>query len=318
MSILLEIKDLSLEYRTRRGAFLALDDIHLEVSKGEAIALVGESGCGKTTLGMSILRLLPENARFLKGHIYFEGKDVLGFNGEELRRFRWKEVSMIFQAAMNSLNPVKRVGDQIREAIVTHEPNLSKRQVSERVEALFKLVNLPLSRIRDYPHQYSGGMRQRAVIAMAMALNPKLIIADEATTALDVIVQNQILKETKLLQREMGLSFIFISHDIALAFEVADRVAVMYGGQIVEIGRSKDLENRPTHPYTMALLASYPTLTMEKERLRPIPGDPIKVTEHQKGCKFSMRCPERDKECMALSPKWVDLGVGHKVLCLKR
>ncbi|MFN3534600.1 MAG: ABC transporter ATP-binding protein, partial [Desulfatiglandales bacterium] len=261
---LLEVRDLALEYRTKKGPFLALEDIHFHVEKGEVLAFVGESGCGKTTVGMSILRLLPENAHILKGEILFEGRDILRLSQEELRRYRWKEVSMIFQAAMNSLNPVKRVGDQIKEAIQTHEPDISKGELKGRVEALFRLVNLPLSRIGDYPHQYSGGMRQRAVIAMALALRPKLIIADEATTALDVIVQDQILKETRLLQKEFGLSFIFISHDIALAFEVADRVAVMYGGRIVELGSSHDLEESPTHPYTMALLDSYPTLTVER------------------------------------------------------
>lgn len=318
MSKLLEVKDLSLGYLTRQGPFLALDGINFSLEKGEALAFVGESGCGKSTLGLSILRLLPENARIMKGNILFEGKDILGFSNEDLRRYRWKEVSMVFQAAMNCLNPVKRVGEQIKEAISTHEPHLSKGELTERVEALFRLVNLPLARIRDYPHQYSGGMKQRAVIAMALALRPKLIIADEATTALDVIVQDQILKETKLLQREFGLSLIFISHDIALAFQVVERVAVMYGGQIVELGRSKDLEVAPSHPYTKALLASYPSLSLGRERLRPIPGDPVKVTALLKGCKFHPRCPEADDCCKEMVPSWIEVGEGHGVLCLRR
>jgi peptide/nickel transport system ATP-binding protein len=314
---ILKIEGLAVQYRTRSGPFIALDSVGFSLKKGGTIGLVGESGCGKTTLGMAIMRLLPPNAEITRGRILFEGRDVVGFSEEELRTFRWKEVSMVFQAAMNALNPVKRVGDQIKEAIYTHEPRVSKAELDGRVEALFRLVNLPTDRINDYPHQYSGGMRQRAIIAMALALRPKLVIADEATTALDVIVQNQILKETKLLQREFGLSLIFISHDIAVVFEVADEVAVMYGGQVVEMGNRLQLLTNPCHPYTKALLASYPRLLVQKERLKAIPGDPFKVTAYEHGCRFQRRCPESRPDCKGEAPPWVEVEQGHGVLCLR-
>jgi len=312
---LLKVQDLSIQYMTKEGAFLALDKVSISIQKGCSLGVVGESGCGKTTLGMGIMGLLPENASVCHGEILFEGRDILKFNQKEMRRYRWKDVSMIFQSAMNSLNPVKRVGDQIKEVILAHEPHMSKQELQDRVEALFRLVNLPVERLRDYPHQYSGGMRQRAVIAMALALNPKLVIADEATTALDVIIQDQILKETKILQRDFGLSILFISHDIAVVFDVSDDIAVMYAGQVVEIGRKHQILKNPAHPYTKALLSSYPKLGLEKERLRPIPGDPKKSLVYGNTCRFMDRCPEVDRQCKANPPQWIELEEGHKIFC---
>jgi len=315
MMELLKVQDLSLQYRTKSGPFLALDRVSISVPKGGSLGIVGESGCGKTTLGMSIMGLLPENASVVGGQILFEGRDILRLNPEEMRRYRWKDVSMVFQSAMNSLNPVKRVGDQIKEVIHAHEPAISKEELQERVEALFKLVNLPVKRMRDYPHQYSGGMRQRAVIAMALALNPKLVIADEATTALDVIVQDQILKETKILQKDFGLSILFISHDIAVVFDVCEEIVVMYAGQVAEVGKKDQILKNPAHPYTRALLSSYPKLSLEKERLRPIPGDPKKSLMFKIGCRFVERCPYAEKSCSDATAQWIELEEGHKILC---
>jgi peptide/nickel transport system ATP-binding protein len=222
---------------------------------------------------------------------------------------------MIFQAAMNALNPVHRVGAQIAEAIATHEPALSRQAVNHRVEELFDLVGLPKDRLRDYPHQYSGGMKQRAIIAMALACRPELIIADEPTTALDVIVQDQILQETKQLQKELGISIIFISHDISVVAEVCDDIGVMYAGHLVEYGAREEVFDYPAHPYTRALLASYPTLSVESERLVPIPGEQPNLINPPDGCRFCRRCPQAKKGCEHGKPKWIRVSSRHKAIC---
>jgi len=234
---LLDVHNLSIGYQTRKGFLRAVDGVSFSVEEGKSLGFVGESGCGKTTIGMTLMVLLPKNASVMADQIRYKGRDLLNSSPGEMRRTRWKEIAMIFQAAMNALNPVQRVGEQIVEAILVHEPTLDKAAAKERVEALFDLVHIPRERIKDFPHQYSGGMKQRAIIAMALSCRPSLIIADEPTTALDVIVQDQILNEIKTLQQELILSILFISHDIAVVANVCHTIAVMYAGQIVEYGK---------------------------------------------------------------------------------
>jgi peptide/nickel transport system ATP-binding protein len=279
------------------------------------MGFVGESGCGKTTLGMALMGLLPPNGSVTEGKILFEGEDLLQKSADQMRKIRWKKISMIFQAAMNALNPVKRVQDQIAEAILTHFPDLNRKEALKQVEGLYQLVNLPKERMRDYPHQYSGGMKQRAIIAMALACNPRLIIADEPTTALDVIVQHQILEEIKNLQRELNLSIIFISHDISIVADVCHNIGIMYAGQLVEYGSREEVFRHPMHYYTRALLASYPTLTGEKRTLMHIPGESPNLIRPPVGCRFCDRCEASGTTCKIGSPEWVEITPTHRALC---
>ncbi len=313
---LLEVKGLSIGYKTKAGTLQAVDKVTFSLDSGKSLGLVGESGCGKTTLGMALLGLLPPNGTIMEGEVLFDGEDLLLKSDEEMRKIRWRHIAMIFQAAMNALNPVHRVGDQIAEAILAHFPDIDKREARKRVEALYQLVGIPKERINDYPHQYSGGMKQRAIIAMALSCNPKLIIADEPTTALDVIVQDQILQETKTLQKELNISIIFISHDISIVAEVCHHIGVMYAGQLVEYGPTEKIFYSPMHPYTKALLSSYPTLIGEKKELKPIPGESPDLISCDLGCRFSERCPLATDNCRSShGPKWVEIGPGHRALC---
>lgn len=314
---LLEVENLSVGYKTRRGFLHAVQDVSFSLEEGKSLGFVGESGCGKTTLGMALMRLLPPNGVIRSGRILFDGEDLLEKTEEEMRRVRWQEIAMIFQAAMNALNPVHRVQDQIAEAIVTHRPSLDKREAYAQVEGLFQLVGLPKDRMRDYPHQYSGGMKQRAIIAMALACHPKLIIADEPTTALDVIVQDQILQETKNLQKEFGISIVFISHDISIVADVCHDIGIMYAGQLVEYGPRESVFETPVHPYTRALLASYPTLTGGKTMLEPIPGETPNLIRPPSGCRFCDRCAGAETTCQIGSPAWVEVSKRHKALCFQ-
>lgn len=311
---LLSVKGLSVGYRTGRGYLKAVEKISFSLEKGRSLGFVGESGCGKTTLGMTLMGLLPPNGKVTDGEIWFEGENLLLKSEEEMRRLRWKEMAMIFQAAMNALNPVHRVQDQIIEAIMTHYPEIDKRTAVNRVTELFRLVGLPEDRMRDYPHQYSGGMKQRAVIAMALSCNPKLIIADEPTTALDVIVQHQILERTKRIQKELGFGIIFISHDISIVSEFCDDIGIMYAGQLVEIGSKEEVFRSPKHPYTYALFSSFPSL-QEKKSLKPIPGETPNLITPPSGCRFCDRCPGAESACSLEAPCWVEISVNHRVLC---
>jgi peptide/nickel transport system ATP-binding protein len=313
---LLEVENLSIGYMTRKGYLDAVDGVSFTLEAGRSLGFVGESGCGKTTLGMALMGLLPPNGMIRRGSIMFEGRDLAAMPEEEKRHIRWREIAMIFQAAMNALNPVHRVANQIIEAIVTHDPAMDEKAAQKQAEGLFQLVGIPLDRMSDYPHQYSGGMKQRAIIAMALACQPKLIIADEPTTALDVIVQDQILEETKALQREFGISIIFISHDISIVADVSHDIGIMYAGQLVEYGDRDEVFQRPAHPYTKALLASYPTLTGEKGALRPIPGEPPNLVDPPPGCRFCDRCPKAGEACREGRPEWREISPRHKSLCL--
>ncbi len=312
---ILEIKNFKMYYNTQAGKVKAADDISFSLNEGESMGLVGESGCGKTSVSMSIMKLLPENAEIISGNIYFNGKDLVPLSEEKMNEVRWAGISMIFQAAMNSLNPVYRVGDQIIEAIVTHEPNVTFEEARGRVANLYKLVGLDPERMDNYPHEYSGGMKQRAVIAMSLACNPKLIIADEPTTALDVIVQDTILRELDKIQKRLNMSMIYISHDIAVIAEVASKIAIMYAGKIVEMADSVTIFKKPAHPYTVGLMSSFPSIRGPKKELNMIPGEPPNLLNSPDHCRFAPRCPFATDECISKTPPYEEIEAGHLVAC---
>ncbi len=313
---LLEVDRLVMHYRIKAGEISAVEDVSFTVHQGEAVGLVGESGCGKTSIALSLLRLLPSNAEYVSGEIRLNGEDLLWLSSEEMRRRRWKDIAMVFQGAMNSWNPVYRVGDQIRETLDTHYRGLMNyAEQREHMEKLFTAVGLPPAMLDRYPHEFSGGMRQRAVIAMALACSPELIIADEPTTALDVIVQDQILKELKRIQAELGMSIIYISHDIAVIAEVTDTLGVMYAGKLVEYGPTSAVFARPRHPYTYLLLRSTPSITGPRLQLAPLEGEPPDLLRPPSGCRFHTRCPFMTQICIDEHPPLADIGGGHKVAC---
>ena len=312
---LLSVENLTVGYNTKHGSLKAVDRVSFTLKEGESLGFVGESGCGKTTMGMALMGLLPPNGSVREGEILFEGTDLLKLSSEQMRQVRWSEIAMIFQAAMNALNPVQRVGAQVAEAMLVHDDLLKEEAALAKVEELFDLVGIPRDRMLDYPHQYSGGMKQRAIIAMALACNPKLIIADEPTTALDVIVQDQILEEMKQLQKEFNLSIIFISHDISIVADMCHDIGVMYAGQLVEYGPREAVFESPVHPYTKALLASFPTLTGEKTDLAPIPGETPNLVRPPAGCRFCDRCTKPGSTCKTEPPQWVAISEEHKALC---
>lgn len=316
---LLSVNDLVMYYKTKMGYVRAVDGISFTLDQGESLGIVGESGCGKTSISMTLLRLLPENGEFQRGHVYFDDGsgpvDLIGLPEHEMRKYRWKGISMVFQAAMNSLNPVYTVGDQIVEAILNHYPDTSFDEARAKVAELFKLVGLDPKRMDQYPHQYSGGMKQRAVIALALSCDPKIIIADEPTTALDVIVQDRILKEMKRIQRKLNMGMIYISHDIAVIAEVSDKIAVMYAGKFVELADSVTIFKRPRHPYTFGLMSSFPSITGEKKKLFTIPGEPPNLLNPPPGCRFAPRCPHATKKCSEEEPNFVEIEPGHFLAC---
>ncbi len=293
----------------------AIDDISFTLKKGRPLGFVGESGCGKTTIGMTLMGLLPDNARILGGSIGFDGQDLTSLTEDQWRSVRGRDIAMIFQAAMNALNPVYRVDDQIEEAIVAHHPDISDKDLSKRLRELFKLVEIPYERSHDYPHEYSGGMKQRVIIAMALACRPQLIIADEPTTALDVIVQDQILKELRAIQAKLHTGLIFISHDIAVVASVCEEICVMYGGQIVEMGSRQEVFSRPRHPYTKTLLGSYLSLDNEHDVIIPDMRETADLTMDSGCCRFSVNCTDCSLACKASSPKWIDISSTHRALC---
>lgn len=312
---LLSVDNLSIGYQTRQGIIKSVESVSFSLEQGKSLGFVGESGCGKTTIGMALMRLLPDNAAITKGQILLNGRDLLKISEEEMRQIRWKKIAMIFQAAMNALNPVHRVGEQIIEAILTHNPNISKASATNQVENLFRMVGIPTGRLGDFPHNFSGGMKQRAVIAMALVCNPELLIADEPTTALDVIVQSQILKAIKELQKEFEISLIFISHDIAVVADVCDDINIMYAGQVIETGTREEVFTAPMHPYTKELLASY--LSLDGKTIQPIPysGETVDLIQPPPGCRFCERCPIAIADCRLVQPEWIEMSPTHRVFC---
>jgi peptide/nickel transport system ATP-binding protein len=312
---LLKVENLSVGYKTKKGLLNAVNNISFTVEQGRSLGFVGESGCGKTTIGMTLMGLLPENAIIIQGDILFNGSNLVNFNDKQWRNFRGKEISMIFQAAMNAMNPVIRVDEQIIEAIEVHNPDMPKAEINTKIKNLFNMVQIPEDRIKDYPHQYSGGMKQRAIIAMALACNPKLIIADEPTTALDVIVQDQILKEIKKIKKSLNTSVIFISHDIAVVADVCEDICVMYGGQIVEKGKREEVLKNPRHPYTKTLLASYLSLDSDEDiKVLKIQSPPDLITLTG-GCSFVNSCECKSRNCKNCTPCWVNFSPTHQAFC---
>ncbi len=311
----LEVKDLTMHYMTRKGPVYAVDDVSFYVGRGEAIGLVGESGCGKTSIAISLLKLLPDNARILKGEIRLNDIDVVPLTNKGMNKHRWKVISMVFQAAMNSMNPVYTIEEQILEAMRQHTPHLSEQEMDEKIDFLFDLVGLDPAFKDQYPHQYSGGMRQRAVIAMALSCDPDIIIADEPTTALDVIVQDQLLKQIREIQEQLNMAMIYISHDIAVIAEVSQRVGVMYAGKLVEMASSEAIFHRPIHPYTMGLMSSFPSIVGEKTELVIIPGEPPDLLSPPPGCRFHPRCPFATEICSEQEPEFKTHDENHLAAC---
>jgi peptide/nickel transport system ATP-binding protein len=312
---LLSVRELTLEYKTRRGYVSAVDNVSFDLMHGQALGLVGESGCGKTTIAMSLLRLSPENAEIRHGQILLDGQDLLQLDDRQMRDVRWARISMVFQAAMNALDPVYRVGDQVIEALLRHNPHLTTTETHARVVELFNLVGIDPKMAQHYPHEFSGGMRQRAVIAMALACNPSLIVADEPTTALDVIVQDQVLRELHRIQQELGMSMIYISHDIAVIAEVADHIGVMYAGRLVELADTRTIFQSPRHPYTAALLSSFPSIVGPRTELIALPGDPPDLLLPPTGCRFHPRCRYATDQCAQERPPFESVGRDHRTAC---
>ena len=294
---LLEVKNLSMHYDTLDGNVDAVKDISFAIKSGESFGLVGESGCGKTSVAMTLLQLQPDNSVISEGSIKLDGKELVGLSENELRKVRWNSISIVFQGAMNAWNPVIKIGEQIREAMREHSPENSKQENIEKINELFNMVGLDETISDRFPHELSGGMKQRAVIALALSCDPKIIIADEPTTALDVVIQDQILNEIKKVQDLLGLSLIYISHDIAVIAEMTDKIAVMYAGSIVEIGPTKSVFETPKHSYTRALLDSTPSIHGEKKKLSSLDGEPPSLINVINGCSFSPRCPSPTSSC---------------------
>jgi len=312
---LLEVDSLSVHYTTERGTIEAVDEVSFTVHRGEAFGLAGESGSGKSTIAQTILRLLPTNAKITHGKITLEGEDILKLDEEVFRRrFRWKIISTVPQAAMNALTPVHRVARQITEAMITHQQVTTKEATSKALN-LLEMVGIPKDRARDFPHQYSGGMRQRAVIAMALACNPSLLIADEPTTGLDVITQAEVLRLLEGSKSRFGLSLIFITHDLSILSGLCDRIAIMYAGQIVEQGDSDTILTRPDHPYTQALIASFPDISDGKDRIKTIPDPKATIRNSQAACRFYPGCESRLQRCFEEKPKLREVEEGHLSLC---
>jgi peptide/nickel transport system ATP-binding protein len=312
----LSLRDLRVTYSTQGGPVPAVRGVDVEVAKGEVVGLAGESGCGKSTIAAAVLRLLPKSAK-IEGEILLDGNDVLALKPGKLRALRWVGASIVFQGAMHSLNPVRRVGDQIAEAMLVHKQAQDK-EARVRAGELLERVNLPPRRLDDYPHELSGGQKQRVMIAMALACNPSLVIADEPTTALDVIVQAQVLRLMKSLQNDLGLSMIFITHDLSVLVEVSDRLAIMYAGRIIEEGPAEQVFHDPRHPYTEALAAAFPEIGDARFRHRPsgLGGDPPDPQNIPPGCSFHPRCPKVFDDCSSHEPFLYDAGAGRRAACL--
>lgn len=312
---LLEIEDLRTFYKTEDGDSHAVDGVNLSLDENETLGIVGESGSGKTTIARSIIRLLPDNGHIKSGQIKYRGEDILELSDKELRnRIRWKEISLIPQNAMNGFDPVHTVGSQIVQAIRTHE-DVSKVKAWERTRTLFERLSLDPERVDDYPHMFSGGMAQRAMVALAIAVDPAVILADEPTTGLDVVTQNQLIRTLQDIQEEFGSSVVLITHDMSVVAEMCDKIAVVYGGRIVEYADTETVIRNPRHPYAMGLRNAFPDITQDDQDLISIPGTPPDLVEPEVGCRFTPRCPFATEECQTVTPMAESYGDGHLVEC---
>ena len=311
---LLRVNNLKTYFEISSGLVKAVDDVSFTLDYGESLGLVGESGCGKTTTALSICKLLPKEGFIKSGEILFEDRDIVKLSDSQIKKIRWNEISMIFQGAMNALNPVLKVGDQISEAILFHK-KVSQKEAISRTKELFELVELERDRIWNYPHEFSGGMKQRAMIAMALACNPKIVIGDEPTTALDVMVQAQILNLLDKLRKEFNMAMIIITHDLSILGETCDNIAVMYAGKIMEIGSVEDIYNNNMHPYTHKLLSAFPNINKEKKIPEPIEGALPDLINPPSGCVFHPRCPYAKEICTDVVPLTYEIGKNHKYAC---
>ncbi len=313
--VLLEVNDLQVEYQTRHGRVRAVDHVSFNINSNEVLGLAGESGCGKSTIAHAVTRMLHPPAYITGGEVLFRKTDLLLMDEAKLADFRWRHMSIVFQSAMNSLNPVLSIGEQIIDAIQAHMV-IGKKEARERAKELLQTVGIEPRRIDSYPHQLSGGMRQRTMIAIALALNPELIIMDEPTTALDVVVQKQIMEEIQELKQQFGFSILFITHDLSLLVEFADRICIMYAGNQVEVAPSREIFTNPKHPYTQRLMNSFPTLSGPKRELKGIPGSPPDLISPPTGCRFHPRCDVAIAgRCQEVVPLLREVSPRHLAAC---
>jgi len=313
--MLLEVKNLSISYGVRRGFLKAVRDVSFEIDHGETLGIVGESGCGKTTLGLSMLRLLPSNAKIGHGQILFDGVNLLEISEEEIRKIRWKHLSMVFQSSMNCLDPVRKIGDSVAKAILANE-DISKQEAFERVYEAMELVGLPASRVKSYPHELSGGMKQRVMVAMSLVCNPDLIIADEPTTALDVVLQDFVFENIEELQKKLGFALIIISHDINIIAENCEKMAVMYAGSLMEYGDIFSIFKTPKNPYTAALLKAIINIKGPLDHLVPLEGAPPDlINPPSSSCLFEPRCTMAKEACRKKQPPMLQVADNHYSRC---
>ena len=310
----ISIRNLCVDYITESGDVRAVNDVSFDIGKGEVFGLAGESGCGKSTIAFSLMRLHKPPAFITGGEVIFDGQDILKYSDPQMQAFRWSQMSMVFQSAMNALNPVLPMEEQFCDVIMRHT-TMTREQAIIRAQGLLEIVDIHPSRLSDYPHQFSGGMRQRLVIAIALALNPKMIIMDEPTTALDVVVQREILQKIYALKEEFGFSILFITHDLSLMVEFSDRIGIMYSGELIEVASSKEILASPYHPYTKGLGSSFPPLTGPKTKLTGIPGNPLNLLDIPQGCRFQSRCDRVHEACRTIPTQLRQIELGHLSNC---
>jgi oligopeptide/dipeptide ABC transporter ATP-binding protein len=312
---LLEVKELSVSYDTLNGELRAVQGVSFDLKEQETLGIVGESGCGKSTLGLALLNLMPPQGKVTHGKILLDGEDILSLDKEQLRRARGKMVAMIFQDPMTSLNPVKKIGDHFVEAIRAHSPDVTTDEAMAKASKIMSQLGMSSERLADYPHQLSGGMKQRIMIGLGLVLDPKLLIADEPTTALDVVIEAQILDLLRQLKGSLKLSMILITHNLGIVAEVADKIAIMYGGEIFELADTKTMFKNPLFPYTQLLLKLVPNIASESTSLEWIPGSPPDLSSPIVGCKFAARCPYVFDKCKKDPPTRREIEPGHVVAC---